>query len=163
SGRSGWPTTGAAAACWRRPSRARSGPCGWPTNGPVSPRRRSRLSSAMRPGPRSGTRSRPAAPPVCSPAAAICRSARGGRTLGHWVPAAGGGGLLRVLGALGDGVRPATLGADDPIDALDGTPLRLLAAPEEWPGPRRAGVSAFGFGGANAHLIVEAFQSGARV
>lgn len=78
--------------------------------------------------------------------------------VGHLLTAAGGAGLLKILGALRDGVRPATLGADDPIDALDGTPLRLLAEPEEWPGPRRAGISAFGFGGANAHLIVDAWD-----
>jgi 3-hydroxymyristoyl/3-hydroxydecanoyl-(acyl carrier protein) dehydratase len=54
------------------------------------------------------------------------------------------------------GVRPATLSADDPIDALDGAPLRLLAEPEDWPGLRRAAVSAFGFGGSNAHVVVDA-------
>jgi acyl transferase domain-containing protein/3-hydroxymyristoyl/3-hydroxydecanoyl-(acyl carrier protein) dehydratase len=75
--------------------------------------------------------------------------------VGHLLTAAGGAGLLKVLGAMRAGVRPPSLGSDDPIDALDGTPLRLLSRPEEWPGPRRAGVSAFGFGGANAHLVVD--------
>jgi acyl transferase domain-containing protein/3-hydroxymyristoyl/3-hydroxydecanoyl-(acyl carrier protein) dehydratase len=83
--------------------------------------------------------------------------------VGHLLTAAGGAGLLKVLGALRTGVRPASLGADDPIGALDGTPLRLLAVPEEWPGPRRAGVSAFGFGGANAHLIVDGWEPGASI
>lgn len=83
--------------------------------------------------------------------------------VGHLLTAAGGAGLLKVLGALRDGVRPATLGADAPIEALDGTPLRLLAEPEEWPGPRRAAVSAFGFGGANAHLIVDGWNGDAAV
>jgi acyl transferase domain-containing protein/3-hydroxymyristoyl/3-hydroxydecanoyl-(acyl carrier protein) dehydratase len=81
--------------------------------------------------------------------------------VGHLLTAAGGAGLLKVLGAIRAGVRPASLAADAPIDALDGTPLRLLAAPEEWPGPRRAAVSAFGFGGANAHLVVEEWDGGA--
>ena len=75
--------------------------------------------------------------------------------VGHLLAAAGGAGLLKVLGAMRAGVRPATLGADDPIAELDGTPLRLLAEPEDWPGPRRAAISAFGFGGTNAHLIVD--------
>ncbi|MET8129192.1 beta-ketoacyl synthase N-terminal-like domain-containing protein [Streptomyces sp. NPDC005065] len=75
--------------------------------------------------------------------------------VGHLITAAGGAGLLKVLGAMRAGVRPATLHADEPIEALRGTPLRLLTEPEEWPGPRRAAVSAFGFGGNNAHLIVE--------
>src|ERR1017187_7598190 len=79
--------------------------------------------------------------------------------IGHLLAASGGAGLLKVLGAMRAGLRPASLSADAPIEALDGTALRLLADPEDWPGPRRAAVSAFGFGGANAHLIVDAWES----
>lgn len=75
--------------------------------------------------------------------------------VGHLLASAGVAGLLKVLGALRAGVRPATLGAERPLDALAGTPLRVLSAAEEWAGPRRAAVSAFGFGGTNAHLIVD--------
>ncbi|MFF3171517.1 beta-ketoacyl synthase N-terminal-like domain-containing protein [Streptomyces sp. NPDC057900] len=75
--------------------------------------------------------------------------------VGHLLAAAGVAGLLKVLGAMRAGVRPATLGAQRPLDALAGTPLRVLCAAEEWTGPRRAAVSAFGFGGTNAHLIVD--------
>ncbi|MFJ1896427.1 beta-ketoacyl synthase N-terminal-like domain-containing protein [Streptomyces sp. NPDC088115] len=75
--------------------------------------------------------------------------------VGHLLAAAGVAGLLKVLGAMRAGVRPATLGAQRPLDALTGTPLRVLSAAEEWTGPRRAAVSAFGFGGTNAHLIVD--------
>lgn len=81
--------------------------------------------------------------------------------VGHLLSVAGGAGLLKVLGAMEAGVRPATLSADDPIPELDGTPLRLLVEPEDWPGPRRAAVSAFAFGGANAHLIVDAWDPAA--
>src|SRR6185369_109927 len=80
--------------------------------------------------------------------------------MGHLITAAGVAGLLKVLGAMRTGIRPATLHADAPIDALDGTPLRLLAEPEEWTGLRRAAVSAFGFGGNNAHLLVDAWEPG---
>ncbi|WP_432160114.1 beta-ketoacyl synthase N-terminal-like domain-containing protein [Streptomyces sp. NRRL F-5630] len=75
--------------------------------------------------------------------------------VGHLLASAGVAGLLKVLGALGAGVRPASLGTERPIAELDGTPLRVLTSPEPWPGPRRAAVSAFGFGGTNAHLIVD--------
>ncbi|MFF1463198.1 beta-ketoacyl synthase N-terminal-like domain-containing protein [Streptomyces sp. NPDC058330] len=75
--------------------------------------------------------------------------------VGHLLASAGVAGLLKVLGALRTGIRPATLGAERPLDALAGTPLRVLSAPEPWSGPRRAAVSAFGFGGTNAHLIVD--------
>ncbi|NEA39745.1 beta-ketoacyl synthase N-terminal-like domain-containing protein, partial [Streptomyces sp. SID11385] len=76
--------------------------------------------------------------------------------VGHLLASAGVAGLLKVLGALRSGVRPASLGAERPIEELDGTPLRVLTAPEPWPGPCRAAVSAFGFGGTNAHLIIDA-------
>ncbi|MHC3429289.1 beta-ketoacyl synthase N-terminal-like domain-containing protein [Streptomyces sp. DT18] len=76
--------------------------------------------------------------------------------VGHLLASAGIAGLLKVLGALRAGARPASLGAERPIDELNGSPLRLLTAAEPWPGPRRAAVSAFGFGGTNAHLIVDA-------
>src|SRR5262245_30632201 len=77
--------------------------------------------------------------------------------LGHLLAAAGGAALLKILGALEAGVRPPTLGADEPMPELARSPFRLLRAPEPWQdrAPRRAGVSAFGFGGANAHLIIE--------
>ncbi|MGW1024025.1 beta-ketoacyl synthase N-terminal-like domain-containing protein [Streptomyces sp. NPDC002577] len=78
--------------------------------------------------------------------------------LGHPVTAAGVAGLLKVLGAMRAGIRPATAGADEPTEALDGTPLRLLRENEPWEGPRRAAVSAFGFGGNNAHLVVDAWE-----
>ncbi len=76
---------------------------------------------------------------------------------GHAVTAAGIAGLLKVIGAMAAGVRPPTLHADDPLPLPAGTPLRLLREAEPWESRdvRRAAVSAFGFGGANAHLIVE--------
>lgn len=77
--------------------------------------------------------------------------------VGHLLTAAGGAGLLKVLGALHDGVRPPSASAADPLPALSGTPLRLPAKAEDWPGPRRAAVSAFGFGGTNAHVVVDAW------
>ncbi len=79
--------------------------------------------------------------------------------IGHAVTAAGIAGLLKVIGALGAGVRPPTLHVDEPLELLGGTPLRLLREAEKWEssGVRRAAVSAFGFGGANAHLIVEEY------
>ncbi|MBQ0887887.1 beta keto-acyl synthase [Streptomyces sp. RM72] len=75
--------------------------------------------------------------------------------VGHLLASAGVAGLLKVLGAMRSGVRPATLGARRPLDALSGTPLRVLDTAEQWAGPRRAAVSAFGFGGTNAHLLLD--------
>ncbi|HEX5890135.1 MAG TPA: beta-ketoacyl synthase N-terminal-like domain-containing protein, partial [Pyrinomonadaceae bacterium] len=78
--------------------------------------------------------------------------------LGHLVAAAGIAGLLKVLASIENGKRPPTLDADPSIDALSSTPFRVLREAEDWTGPRRAAISAFGFGGNNAHLIVEAFD-----
>ncbi|WP_405976354.1 beta keto-acyl synthase [Streptomyces sp. NBC_00988] len=82
--------------------------------------------------------------------------------LGHLLAPAGASGLLKVLGAMRAGIRPATLAAEEPLAELHGTPLRVLGASEPWHGLRRAAVSAFGFGGANAHLIVDAWDGAAR-
>ncbi len=76
--------------------------------------------------------------------------------LGHLITVAGVAGLLKVLGAMKAGLRPPSLHAEEPNAALDGSPFRLIERLEPWrcEGPRIAAVSAFGFGGNNAHLIV---------
>ncbi|MDH4134495.1 MAG: hypothetical protein OEV31_06865, partial [Gammaproteobacteria bacterium] len=78
--------------------------------------------------------------------------------LGHLITAAGVAGLIKVLAAMKHGKMPPTLHAELPNPALDGTPFRLLREAEDWRGPKRAGISAFGFGGNNAHLIVESIE-----
>jgi acyl transferase domain-containing protein/3-hydroxymyristoyl/3-hydroxydecanoyl-(acyl carrier protein) dehydratase len=77
--------------------------------------------------------------------------------LGHLMTAAGVAGLIKVLEAVRAGIRPPSLHADSPIPELARHGVRLLDAPEPWtaPTPRRAAVSAFGFGGNNAHLVLE--------
>ena len=80
--------------------------------------------------------------------------------LGHAMTAAGMAGLLKLLGALSARTRPATLHAvdrGDQIALLDSSPFRLLSRNESWSAisPRKAALSAFGFGGNNAHLILE--------
>lgn len=75
---------------------------------------------------------------------------------GHLITTAGAAGLIKVLEAMGAGQRPPTLHADDPTSALADRPFRVLDKLESWPAeaPRIAAISAFGFGGNNAHLIV---------
>jgi acyl transferase domain-containing protein/3-hydroxymyristoyl/3-hydroxydecanoyl-(acyl carrier protein) dehydratase len=81
-------------------------------------------------------------------------SAKG--NLGHLLTAAGAAAVLKVLAAMQTGIRPMSVGAADPVAELLCGPLRLLQANEDWPTPRRAAISAFGFGGNNAHLILDA-------
>ena len=78
--------------------------------------------------------------------------------LGHLITAAGVAGLIKVLAAMEHGLMPPTLHVDEPNPALKGTPFRLVREAEPWTGPKRAGISAFGFGGNNAHLIVESLE-----
>ncbi|MDX3133280.1 type I polyketide synthase [Streptomyces europaeiscabiei] len=79
--------------------------------------------------------------------------------LGHLEAAAGVAGLVKAVLALHHGVIPGSLHCDRP--ALDDQPLRVVTEPEPWPrysGTATAGVSAFGFGGTNAHAVLEEWQ-----
>jgi 3-oxoacyl-(acyl-carrier-protein) synthase/3-hydroxymyristoyl/3-hydroxydecanoyl-(acyl carrier protein) dehydratase len=86
--------------------------------------------------------------------------------LGHLLTAAGGAGLLKVLLAMDAGVLPASCEGTDHLaeDARRGG-LEVITKERPWiarGGVRRAAVSAFGFGGNNAHLIVERPVSNAK-
>ena len=82
--------------------------------------------------------------------------------LGHLITSAGMAALAKTLSGFDRGVRPPSALIDAPVDDLEGSSLRLLQAPESWdsPTPRRAALSAFGFGGNNAHMIVEEWRAG---
>ena len=78
--------------------------------------------------------------------------------MGHLITASGIAGMVKVLGALRHKTRPPTLHADTPLPRLlEDNTLRLLHNAEPWDAsePRVAGISNFGFGGNNAHIIVE--------
>lgn len=82
--------------------------------------------------------------------------------LGHLITVAGAAGLIKLLEAMRAGVRPPTLHCDAANPALQQTPFRVLRQAEPWAsdGPRVAAISAFGFGGNNAHLIVSEDHDG---
>jgi amino acid adenylation domain-containing protein len=80
--------------------------------------------------------------------------------VGHMVTAAGAAGLIKTALALYTQQLPASLHYDAPNAAIDfaATPFHVNAQLQPWPRtatPRLAGVSAFGVGGTNAHVIVE--------
>jgi acyl transferase domain-containing protein/3-hydroxymyristoyl/3-hydroxydecanoyl-(acyl carrier protein) dehydratase len=82
--------------------------------------------------------------------------------LGHALTGAGAAGLLKVLLALQEDTLPpsANFTRPHPDVKLADSPFRILRQSEPWPyrhkdQPRRAAVSAFGFGGINAHLLLE--------
>jgi 3-oxoacyl-(acyl-carrier-protein) synthase/3-hydroxymyristoyl/3-hydroxydecanoyl-(acyl carrier protein) dehydratase len=81
---------------------------------------------------------------------------------GHAVTAAGAAGLLKVLAGFQENVLYPTPHLERPSAALVESPFEVVKTLEPWPAgrPRICGVSAFGFGGNDAHLVVDGVPSG---
>jgi acyl transferase domain-containing protein/3-hydroxymyristoyl/3-hydroxydecanoyl-(acyl carrier protein) dehydratase len=82
--------------------------------------------------------------------------------VGHLLTGAGAAGLLKVLLSLRHSTLPPIANfsrASDKIP-LAQSPFRALSATQPWPRhpdgrPRRAAINGFGFGGINAHILIE--------
>jgi len=83
--------------------------------------------------------------------------------IGHTKAAAGAAGLMKAAMALHRKVLPPTIKVDRPIDALmpGRSPFYVNTERRPWlpegGTPRRAAVSAFGFGGSNYHCVLEEY------
>ncbi|MFC8361476.1 beta-ketoacyl synthase N-terminal-like domain-containing protein [Streptomyces griseorubiginosus] len=80
--------------------------------------------------------------------------------LGHLESAAGIAGLVKTVLALHHDVVPPSLHCSEG-SALDDVRLRVVSEGEPWPrygGTATAGVSGFGFGGTNAHAVLEEWR-----
>jgi acyl transferase domain-containing protein len=84
--------------------------------------------------------------------------------IGHTMPAAGAASLIKTALALYQRVLPPTLNVNRPHARLLDPACRFYVNTETKPWiqrsdgpPRRAGVNAFGFGGINAHVVMEEY------
>ncbi len=87
--------------------------------------------------------------------------------IGHLLTAAGAAAMIKTLLALHHGLLPPTIHfSEAPAGSpLEAGPFRVQTEPEPWTRrsgdtPRRAAISAFGFGGINAHLLLEEWVPG---
>lgn len=86
--------------------------------------------------------------------------------IGHLESAAGLAGLLKVVAAMARRRLPASIHivGINPEIALQDTSLRIQTTPQAWTAaqPRIAGVSSFGSGGANGHVVVQEYVAAER-
>ena len=82
--------------------------------------------------------------------------------LGHLLTAAGMPGMTKAIWALNEAKIPATINLNEPLSSKNGylTGAQMPTETINWPQvnsqkPRTAGVSVFGFGGSNAHLVLQ--------
>ena len=79
--------------------------------------------------------------------------------IGHTKAAAGAAGLIKATMALYQQVLPPTIKVKAPHKSLEGSPFYVNGVSRPWirpvQHPRRAGISAFGFGGSNFHVVLE--------
>ncbi len=84
--------------------------------------------------------------------------------IGHTKAASGAAGIIKAALSLYGKTLPPTLKADEPDPELDfgSTPFYLNSKKRPWLSkdghPRRSGISAFGFGGSNFHLVLEEYR-----
>jgi acyl transferase domain-containing protein len=80
--------------------------------------------------------------------------------IGHTMPAAGMASLIKMALALSNRIMPPSLHCEEPRPELEDAPFYLLTQTRPWfhnpaRGPRRGAINAFGFGGINAHVVLE--------
>jgi probable biosynthetic protein (TIGR04098 family) len=96
-----------------------------------------------------------------APSAPHCGIGSVKTSIGHLEAAAGVAGMIKVMLAMRHATLPATRNVErvNRMIRLDGSPLRVQTDRRPWDrigeAPRRAGISSFGMGGTNAHVVLE--------
>ncbi len=87
--------------------------------------------------------------------------------IGHLLTGAGAAGFIKTILGMNEGVLPPSINFEraNPLVSFEGGPFRVQTTPAPWSvreagTPRRAAVSGFGFGGINAHVLVEEHAEG---
>ncbi len=94
------------------------------------------------------------------PAAPHCGLGSVKTNIGHLEAAAGMAGVLKVLLAMQHRRLPGLVNFNEvnPYIELNGSPFYIASEARAWEGPRVAGVSSFGFGGVNAHVVLRSHE-----
>jgi len=84
--------------------------------------------------------------------------------IGHLEPVSGIASIIKVLLALKNKTIPANLHFNTPNPYIDwdNIPIKVVSEPSKWEKQndiRRAGINGFGFGGSNAHVIIEEYKA----
>lgn len=80
--------------------------------------------------------------------------------VGHMLTAAGMASIIKVILSMSNGVIPPTINLTEPLSSPNNVigAEQIVRSVTPWPNncsPKRAAINAFGFGGNNAHLILE--------
>lgn len=85
-------------------------------------------------------------------------------SVGHLEPASGVTGMLRSIMIMKNKVVPPNIHLKNPLKTIDFNGLNIVPVKDATPlpdtgGPARVGVNSFGFGGANAHVLLEEYAA----
>ncbi len=76
--------------------------------------------------------------------------------IGHLLSASGMAAIFKVLGSFKNNIIPSTINVQKPLLYSNGDTINLVQSHYKWENKhKQVGVNAFGFGGTNAHLVLE--------
>jgi PfaB family protein len=90
----------------------------------------------------------------CNPKVGAVKS-----NIGHLLAASGMASLFKILGSFKHNQIPATIGIEQPLLYENKTSTHIVTENAPWLNrTKQAGINAFGFGGTNAHMVLQNYQ-----